>query len=132
MEFAHTDASLSVVMLLIYSEMVKERKREEAIVNMCRPLSRLDLLAVILFLSVPAKRPAKHGKDTERRWPATMAEAASYEPVLGAEKQVTTTTLKRATSQCYPSSDKNKQPGFYQIKYWDCFHRAYRDRKEER
>lgn len=42
------------------------------------------------------------------------AEAASYKPVLSAEKQVITTTLKCAISQCYQSSDK-KQLGFYQL-----------------
>lgn len=59
------------------------------------------------------------------------AEAASYKPVLSAEQQVITTTLKCAISQHYQSPDK-KQLGFYQIKCWDCFRRAYRNCKEQR
>lgn len=40
---------------------------------MRRPLSRLDLLAVILFLSVSVRWPVKHSKNTELRRLAAMA-----------------------------------------------------------
>lgn len=75
-------------------------------------------------------REAQQVHGTEMAGSNGKAEAVSYKPVLSAE-QVITTTLKCAISQCYQSSDK-KQLGFYQIKWWDCFHRAYRDCKEQR
>lgn len=50
---------------------------------------------------------AQQAHRTEMAGSNGKAEAASYKRVLGAEKQVVTTTLKYATSQRYQSSDKN-------------------------
>lgn len=66
--------------------------------NVQRPLPRLDSLAVILFLSLPVRWAVKHRRAQNEMLGSTgKAEGASYKPVLTAEKQDTTTTLKCAT-----------------------------------
>lgn len=94
---------------------------------MQRPIPRLDLLAVILFLSLSVRWSVKHRRT--QKWDAWQ-HWQSRGCILQTCPQCREERHHHNLEVCYQAS--GKQLGFYQIKCWDCFGRAYKDCQEQR
>lgn len=93
---------------------------------MQRPLPRLDVLAVLLFLSQPVMWPVRHRTQSWDVWQHWQSRGC----ILQTSPHCREAGHHHKLEVCYQAL--GKQIGFYQIKCWDCLGRAYKDCQEQR